>query len=99
MLDTKAADACCLFYLLNDSLHSSVEMLDIQHVNDTAVIEQQHRMTAINSAIEIDVTGQIVSGKRTDRFLNELASICMHLVKLYKQIPSVITSSQASEVR
>lgn len=41
----------------------SVEMLDIEHVNNTSIIEQQHNMTAINSAIEVDITGQIVSGK------------------------------------
>eukprot|EP01138_Halocafeteria_seosinensis_P002259 gb/GECG01002311.1/.p1 GENE.gb/GECG01002311.1/~~gb/GECG01002311.1/.p1 ORF type:complete len:523 (+),score=36.52 gb/GECG01002311.1/:1-1569(+) len=54
---------------LYDYIHDNpgVEMLDIQHVNDTAVIEQQHLMTAINSAIEIDVTGQIVSDSIGDR--------------------------------
>ncbi len=36
-----------------------VRMLDIQYVNDTAVIRQQPKMTSINSAIEIDITGQV----------------------------------------
>lgn len=36
-----------------------VRMLDIQYVNDTAVIRKQHKMTSINSAIEIDLTGQV----------------------------------------
>lgn len=36
-----------------------VRMLDIQYVNDTAVIRKQPKMTSINSAIEIDLTGQI----------------------------------------
>lgn len=36
-----------------------VVMLDIGYVNDTAVIRQNPRVTAINSAVEIDLTGQI----------------------------------------
>lgn len=36
-----------------------VRMLDIQYVNDTAIIRKQPKMTSINSAIEIDFTGQV----------------------------------------
>jgi acyl-CoA hydrolase len=36
-----------------------VAMLDIGYINDTEVIRRQTKMTAINSAIEIDLTGQI----------------------------------------
>ncbi len=36
-----------------------VRMLDIQYVNDTAVIRRLPKMTSINSAIEIDITGQV----------------------------------------
>lgn len=36
-----------------------VRMLDIAYVNDTAVIRKQHKMTAVNSAIEVDMTGQV----------------------------------------
>lgn len=36
-----------------------VLMLDVQYVNDTAVIRQLPKMTSINSAIEIDITGQV----------------------------------------
>lgn len=36
-----------------------VEMLDIGYVNDTAVIRRQPKMVAINSAVEIDLSGQI----------------------------------------
>ena len=36
-----------------------VNMLDVGYVNDTRVIRQNHKMTAINSAIEIDVFGQV----------------------------------------
>lgn len=37
----------------------AVRMLDIQYVNDTAVIRKLPKMTSINSAIEIDLTGQV----------------------------------------
>ena len=36
-----------------------IEMKDITYVNHTAVIRQNPRVTAINSAIEIDLTGQV----------------------------------------
>ncbi|MFD0989980.1 acetyl-CoA hydrolase/transferase family protein [Mariniflexile jejuense] len=36
-----------------------IEMLDIAYVNDTSVIRQNPKVTAINSAIEIDITGQV----------------------------------------
>ncbi|MGB5435651.1 MAG: acetyl-CoA hydrolase/transferase C-terminal domain-containing protein [Maribacter sp.] len=36
-----------------------IEMRDIAYVNDTAVIRQNPKVTAINSAIEIDFTGQV----------------------------------------
>lgn len=36
-----------------------VQMLDIGYVNDTAVIRRNPKVTAINSAIEIDLTGQV----------------------------------------
>jgi 4-hydroxybutyrate CoA-transferase len=36
-----------------------VWMLDIAYVNDTSVIRRNPKTTAINSAIEVDVTGQI----------------------------------------
>jgi acyl-CoA hydrolase len=34
-------------------------MLDIAYVNDSAVIRRNPKVTAINSAIEVDVTGQV----------------------------------------
>ncbi len=37
----------------------TVAMLDIAFVNDTAVIRKNPRVVAINSAIEVDLTGQI----------------------------------------
>ncbi len=37
----------------------SVAMLDIAYINDTAVIRRNPKVTAINSAVEVDITGQI----------------------------------------
>ena len=37
----------------------AVAMLDIGYVNDTAVIRRNPKVTAINSAIEVDLTGQV----------------------------------------
>jgi acyl-CoA hydrolase len=36
-----------------------VAMLDVAYVNDTSVIRKNDKMIAINSAIEIDLTGQV----------------------------------------
>ncbi len=36
-----------------------VLMLDIGYVNDTAVIRRNPKVTAVNSAIEVDITGQV----------------------------------------
>ncbi|WP_089381615.1 acetyl-CoA hydrolase/transferase family protein [Lutibacter agarilyticus] len=36
-----------------------IEMRDIAYVNDTAIIRQNPKATAINSAIEVDLTGQV----------------------------------------
>lgn len=36
-----------------------VRLLDIQYVNDTKVIRKLPKMTTINSAIEVDITGQV----------------------------------------
>lgn len=38
-----------------------VNFLDISYVNNPAIVAEQPRMTAINSCIEIDLTGQVVS--------------------------------------
>ena len=37
----------------------AVAMLDIAYVNDTAVIRKNPKVTAINSAVEVDITGQV----------------------------------------
>jgi acyl-CoA hydrolase len=36
-----------------------MRVMDISYVNDTSVIRQNPKVTAINSAIEIDLTGQV----------------------------------------
>jgi len=36
-------------------------MCEIGFVNDVAVISQNPKVTAINSCIEVDITGQVVS--------------------------------------
>ncbi len=46
---------------LYDFVHDNpaVRVKDISYVNDTSVIRQNPKVTAINSAIEIDLTGQV----------------------------------------
>jgi acyl-CoA hydrolase len=39
----------------------SIKSLDISYVNDPRVLSQNPKVTAINSAIEIDITGQVCS--------------------------------------
>ncbi|XP_024936192.1 uncharacterized protein LOC107263060 isoform X2 [Cephus cinctus] len=48
---------------LYDYVHNNpfVEMLGINYVNDPRVIAMQPRMTAVNSCIEMDITGQVCS--------------------------------------
>ncbi|CAM9293651.1 unnamed protein product [Choristocarpus tenellus] len=38
-----------------------VDMCDVSYTNNPYIISKHYRMTAINSAIEIDITGQVVS--------------------------------------
>lgn len=38
-----------------------VEMLRVDYVNNVGIVAQQPKMTAINSCIEVDITGQVVS--------------------------------------
>lgn len=46
---------------LYDFMHDNpqIAMLDVAYVNDTAVIRRNPRVTAINSALEVDMTGQV----------------------------------------
>ncbi|EDW16918.1 4-hydroxybutyrate coenzyme A transferase [Drosophila mojavensis] len=45
-----------------------IEMLAIDYVNNTSIVKQQPRMTAINSCIEVDLTGQVCSDSIGTRF-------------------------------
>ena len=44
-----------------------VSMLDIAYINDTAVIRRNPKVTAINSAVEVDLTGQVCADSIGDR--------------------------------
>jgi len=46
-----------LYDFVNDN--PSIRVMDISYANDTSVIRQNPKVTAINSAIELDLTGQI----------------------------------------
>lgn len=54
---------------LYDFVHDNpqVEMRPADYTNDTSVIRRNHRMVAINSAIEIDLTGQVCAASIGDR--------------------------------
>lgn len=46
-----------LYNYVNDN--PAIQVMDIAYVNDTSIIRKNPKVTAINSAIEIDLTGQI----------------------------------------
>jgi acyl-CoA hydrolase len=46
-----------LYDFVNDN--PSIRVMDISYVNDTSIIRMNPKATAINSAIEIDLTGQV----------------------------------------
>lgn len=46
-----------LFDFVDDN--PEIGVMDIAYVNDTSIIRQNPKVTAINSAIEIDLTGQV----------------------------------------
>lgn len=43
---------------------------DVQWVNDPAIIKQNPKVTAINSAVEVDLTGQVCADSVGTRFLS-----------------------------
>ena len=45
----------------------AVELRDCSYVNDASIIREQPKMTAINSAIEVDLTGQVVADSIGER--------------------------------
>jgi acyl-CoA hydrolase len=54
---------------LYDFIHDNrlVELRECSYVNDTTVIRRHPKMTAINSCIEVDLTGQVVSDSIGER--------------------------------
>lgn len=48
-----------LYDFVNDN--PGIRVMDISYVNDASIIRQNAKVTAINSAIEIDITGQVCS--------------------------------------
>lgn len=54
-----------MYDFLNDN--PSIQFLRIEHINDPSVIRQNPKVCAINSAVEVDITGQIVSDSIGDR--------------------------------
>jgi 4-hydroxybutyrate CoA-transferase len=46
-----------LYDFVDDNL--AVELLDVEYVNDTHIIRRNPKVTAINSCLEVDLTGQI----------------------------------------
>jgi acyl-CoA hydrolase len=55
-----------LYDFVNDN--PMVEFRPVDYTNDTAVIRRFSRMVAINSAIEVDLTGQVVADSIGSRF-------------------------------
>jgi acyl-CoA hydrolase len=59
VVTTFAAGTRRLYDFVDDN--PAVVFMDVSYVNDTAVIRQNPKVVAINSAIEIDLTGQVCS--------------------------------------
>lgn len=57
---------------LYDFIHDNpmVAMLDVAYVNDPYVIRQNDKVTAINSAVEIDLTGQVCADSIGTRIIS-----------------------------
>ncbi len=59
MVSTFALGSRELYTFLDDN--PSVAMRPVDYTNNTAVIRQQPGMTSINSAVEVDITGQVAA--------------------------------------
>jgi 4-hydroxybutyrate CoA-transferase len=57
------------FYEFLDN-HPMISMRTVDYTNDTAVIRRQARMVSINSAVEVDLTGQIAAESVGTRMLS-----------------------------
>jgi acyl-CoA hydrolase len=49
-----------------------IDVGDIQWVNNPSIIAQNPKVSAINAAIEVDLTGQVVSDSVGSRFYSGL---------------------------
>lgn len=58
-------------------------MRQVTYTNNTHIISQQPKMTAINSCIEVDLTGQIVSGSIGYRLYSGKETILYIKIKLF----------------
>ena len=47
-----------------------VAMMDVGYTNDPFVIAQQPKMTAINSALQVDITGQVCADSLGTKFFS-----------------------------
>ncbi len=45
-----------------------VAMMDVKHTNSVEVIRKNHKVTAINSALSIDITGQVCADSIGTKF-------------------------------
>lgn len=52
---------CCTLVFINLLCFTKTVMGDVQWVNSSSLIAQNPKVTAINSCIEVDLTGQVVS--------------------------------------
>jgi acyl-CoA hydrolase len=57
-----------LYDFVNDN--PMIELRPVDYTNDTSVIRRFRRMVAINSAIQVDVTGQVVADSIGKRFFS-----------------------------
>ena len=55
-----------------DFIHNNpqVAMMDVAYTNDPFIIAQQPKMTAINSALQIDITGQVCADSLGTKFFS-----------------------------
>ena len=54
-------------------------MRDVAYVNHTAVISQNPKVTAINSCIEVDLTGQVVSDSIGTKMYSGISAPVLHV--------------------
>ncbi|HEX5165879.1 MAG TPA: acetyl-CoA hydrolase/transferase C-terminal domain-containing protein [Thermomicrobiales bacterium] len=65
LLSSFVMGSATLYAFVDDN--PQVALHPVDYVNDTSVIRRNHRMVAINSALEIDLTGQVCAASIGDR--------------------------------